>query len=135
MYLSGTVDLDDKPSEKCKRASNSSGLVTDNLSLRKEPLGTGTQEPPLQMKNNSVADGFGLKSKDNNTSPLKSPIKEIRKSLLNSGGDSEYRAQSAASLLRNSESAGKDRENHEVDNASNLLLDAATDPTIPTEVS
>lgn len=103
----------------------------DNFSPRKEPLGTGSLEPSLQMMNNNAIDGFILKSKTNPT-PLKS--KEIQKSLVNSGDGPESRAQNGAFSVGNLKKAGKERKNHEEDNLSNFLRDAATDPTIPTEV-
>lgn len=122
-----SVDLDDKPSEKSKGVSNYGGpVVTDLSSLKREPA--------LQMKNNDVSDGFRLDAKGISYSPVKTSGKELAKPFENSGNDSETRAQKDAYSLRNSGRAVKGRaQSPEV--ASELLLDAATDPTLPTEAT
>lgn len=129
LYVSGNfiVDLDDKPSEKSKGVSNYGGpAVTDLSSLKREPA--------LQMKNNDVSDGFRLDAKGISYSPVKTPSKELAKPFENSGNDLETRAQKDAYSLRNSGRAVKGRaQSPEV--ASELLLDAAMDPTLPTEVN
>ena len=102
----------------------------DGSSLNREHLSTESREPALQMKNNER--GFRLNtSKGMAYSPSKNPGKEITKSFDNSGGDSETKASS----LRNLGKAIKGRESNRLEAASDLILDAATDLTLPTEVT
>lgn len=124
------VVLEDKPSEKSKMVSNHGVPVSDHFSLKREHL--KSREPPLQTKNNALTDG----SKPNTKGVSYSPVgKEVRKSFDNSASDLETRAQTDASSHRNLGNAVKGRKNNGLGEASELTLDAATDPTLPTEVN
>lgn len=125
------VDLEDKPSEKSKMVLNHGGPATDHLSLKREHLRLESREPPLQTKNNALTDGFKLNTKDASYSPVG---KEVRKSSDNSSSDLETRAQPDASH-RNLGNTVKRRKSNGLEEASELSLDAATDPTLPTEVN
>ncbi|PON32773.1 Phox domain containing protein [Parasponia andersonii] len=127
-----SVGLEDKPSERSKGVSNFGGSVMDGSSMNREHLGVEIREPALQMKNN--VDGFRLNSsKGIAYSPAKNPGKEITKSIDISHGDSETKAQKDASSLKNLGKGVKGRESDRPELASELLLDAATDVTLPTE--
>lgn len=128
------VGLEDKPSERSKSVSNFGGPVMDDSSLNREHLSTESREPALKMKNN--ADRFRLNtSKGMAYSPAKNPGKEITKSFDNLAGDSETKAQKDASSLRNLGKAVKGRETDRPEAASDLILDATNDLTLPTEVN
>ncbi|XVF26747.1 hypothetical protein REPUB_Repub14bG0045000 [Reevesia pubescens] len=114
-----SVDLDDNPSEKSKKASTVMGPLTSPLSSRREQLDTKSKESALQMKSNL-------------DSPSKIPTKERGKSFEDSGSDSDTRMQ-INSFVRNTGKNVKGRENDRMEDASELLLDAATHPTLPTE--
>ncbi|KAE7997446.1 hypothetical protein FH972_002084 [Carpinus fangiana] len=108
-----SVDLEDKPSEKSKKLPNSIGPTTDHLSPRREHLSTGSKESALPMKNNFVADGLRSNGKD--TRP-----QNYASSPPNLGTTAKERD-------------GKERDGYGLEEASESHLDAATDPTLPTE--
>ncbi|XP_021298740.1 uncharacterized protein LOC110427513 isoform X2 [Herrania umbratica] len=126
-----SVDLDDNPSEKVKKASNVMGPLMGSLSSRGEQLDTGSKEPPLQMKLNLATDGL-RNAKDICYSPAKIPTKERGKSLEDSGSDSDTTLRNN-SVIRDTGKNAKGRENKRTEDTSELLLDAATYPTLPTE--
>lgn len=124
------VDLEDKPSEKSKRVSNYGGPLTGHVSSKRDHLSVESREPPLQMQSNVLTDGFRLNAKGVSNSPVG---KQYKKSFDKSGNDSEARAQTDASH-RNLGTTVKGRRNNGLE-ASELVLDAANDPTLPTEVN
>ncbi|EOY26788.1 PREDICTED: uncharacterized protein LOC18595932 [Theobroma cacao] len=126
-----SVDLDDNPSEKIKKASNVMGPLMGSLSSRREQLDTGSKEPALQMKLNLATDGL-RNAKDISYSPSKFPTKERGKSLEESGSDSDTRLQNN-SVVRDMGKNAKGKENKRTEDTSELLLDAATYPILPTE--
>lgn len=103
-----SVDLEDKPSEKSKQLPNFLGPTTGHLSPRREHLSSGSKESALPMKNNLVADGLRSNGKDT-------------------------RPQNYASSLANLGATAKERDGDGLEEASESHLDAATDPTLPTE--
>lgn len=127
-----SVDLDDNPSEKIKKASNVMGPLMGSLSSRREQLDAGSKEPALQMKLNLATDGL-RNAKDISYSPSKFPTKERGKSLEESGSDSDTRLQNN-SVVRDMGKNAKGKENKRTEDTSELLLDAATYPILPTEV-
>ncbi|KAL5575140.1 hypothetical protein UlMin_016839 [Ulmus minor] len=127
-----SVDLDDKPSEKSNGLPNFGGPLTDHVSLKKEQLRTENGEPVLQMKENAEADGFRLNAKGVSNSPVKKSGKEVIKSFDNSAHDSETRAKKDTTTLKTLGKAVKVGESDCLE-ASESPLDAATDPTLPTE--
>lgn len=127
------VDLEDKPSEKSRRVSNYGGLVTGHASSKRDHPSVESREPPLQMQNNVSTDGFRLNAKGVSSSPVG---KEYKKSFDKSGSDSEARAQTGASSCRNlGTTTVKERKYNGLGEASEFVLDAANDPTLPTEVN
>lgn len=124
------VGLDDKPSEKGQKVSTFSGPVIDPFSLKREQIGIGIKDSTLQVKNNAVGDGLRLNAKGS-SSPVKIPGKDFGKSLNTPGACSGTGGQKQASSLTNLGKTIKGREELE----SELFLDAATDPTLPTEVN
>jgi sorting nexin-13 len=125
------VDLEDKPSEKSKKLPNFHGPRTDHLSPTREHLSTETKESAFPMKNDFVADGL-RNGKGMSHSPVKILGKEFGKSVDNSGSDT--RPQNFASSLANLRTTAKGRDGDGLEEASESHLDAATDPTLPTEV-
>ncbi|KAH7547284.1 hypothetical protein FEM48_Zijuj01G0293400 [Ziziphus jujuba var. spinosa] len=126
-----SVDLEDKPSEKSRRVSNYGGLVTGHASSKRDHPSVESREPPLQMQNNVSTDGFRLNAKGVSSSPVG---KEYKKSFDKSGSDSEARAQTGASSCRNlGTTTVKERKYNGLGDASEFVLDAANDPTLPTE--
>ncbi|XP_041015002.1 uncharacterized protein LOC121257812 isoform X2 [Juglans microcarpa x Juglans regia] len=103
-----SVDLDDKPSEKSKKLPNFLGPVTNNLSSRREHLGSESKEPAFCAKSNVMADRLRSNGKD--TSPQ------------NDAASPTYLGNPV-----------KGRDDIALEEASESLLDAATDPTLPTE--
>ncbi|XP_062155609.1 uncharacterized protein LOC133863600 isoform X2 [Alnus glutinosa] len=125
-----SVDLEDKPSEKSKKLPNFHGPRTDHLSPTREHLSTETKESAFPMKNDFVADGL-RNGKGMSHSPVKILGKEFGKSVDNSGSDT--RPQNFASSLANLRTTAKGRDGDGLEEASESHLDAATDPTLPTE--
>lgn len=103
-----SVDLEDKPSEKSKQLPNFLGPTTGHLSPRREHLSSGSKESAFPMKNNLVADGLRSNGKDT-------------------------RPQNYASSLANLGATAKERDGDGLEEATESHLDAATDPTLPTE--
>ncbi|KAM3699787.1 hypothetical protein ACJW31_05G051900 [Castanea mollissima] len=103
-----SVDLEDKPSGKAKRLPNFLGPVNDHLSLRREHLSTESKESAFQIKNNFVADGLRSNEKDSRTQNCTASLANLGNTARGRGGDS-------------------------LEEASESHLDAATDPTLPTE--
>lgn len=103
-----SVDLEDKPSGKAKNLPNFLGPVTDHLSLRREHLSTESKESAFQIKNNFVADGLRSNEKDSRT-------------------------QNCTASLANLGNTARGRDGDSLEEASESHLDAATDPTLPTE--
>lgn len=120
-----SVDLDHKPSAKGTSVSKFVGPVTDSLSSKRAQLGAEGLESTLQMKKKFVADGTGVPQ-----SLVKKPGIESGKPFEHSGSDSDIRMQNNSTSIRNMEKTVLGREGEET---SDLILDAATDPTIPTE--
>lgn len=126
------VDLDNSPSEKSKKASNSMGPLMGPLSSMKEQLDTKSKESAFQMKPNLATDGL-RNEKDVSFSPSKVSTKKQGKSFEDSGSDSDTRMQSN-SFVRNMERNAKGRENDRKEDASELILDAAAHSALPAEV-
>ncbi|XP_062008356.1 uncharacterized protein LOC133725216 isoform X2 [Rosa rugosa] len=123
-----SVGLDDKPSEKSKKALNFGEPVIDPFSLKREQIGIGIKDSTLQVKNNAVGDGLRLNAKGS-SSPVQNPGKDFGKPLNTPGTCSSTGGQKQASSLMNSGKTSKGREEQE----SELFLDASTDPTLPME--
>ncbi|KAL0010460.1 hypothetical protein SO802_005568 [Lithocarpus litseifolius] len=103
-----SVDLEDKPSGMAKRLPNFLGPVTDHVSLRREHLSTESKESAFQIKNNSMADGLRSNEKDSRT-------------------------QNCTASLANLGNTARGRDGDSLEEASESHLDAAIDPTLPTE--
>jgi sorting nexin-13 len=129
------VDLENKPSEKAKKLPNFLAPVTNNLSSRREHLSTESKESAFKIKNNVVADVLRSNEKGMSCSPVKKLGKEFGMSFDNSGCDSDSRTQNHAASLTNSGNTAKGRDGDGLEEASESLLDATTDPTLPTEVT
>ncbi|XP_018837496.2 uncharacterized protein LOC109003695 isoform X3 [Juglans regia] len=128
-----SVDLEDKPSEKSKKLPNFLGPVTNNLSSRREHLGSESKEPAFRVKSNVMADRLRSNGKGASHFPVKHLGKEFRNSFNNSGGDSDTSPQNDAASPTYLGNPVKGRDDNALEEASESLLDAATDPTLPTE--
>ncbi|KAE8680777.1 hypothetical protein F3Y22_tig00111366pilonHSYRG00071 [Hibiscus syriacus] len=126
-----SVGLDDNPSEKSKKASNVMGPLMGPLTSRRRQLDTESNEPSLQIKPNFATDEL-RNAKNVSTSPSKVPTEGWCKSSEDTGSDSDARVGNTL-LVRNSKENVKGRENKIVEDASELLLDSAMYPTLPTE--
>ncbi|KAG4124965.1 hypothetical protein ERO13_D10G070500v2 [Gossypium hirsutum] len=125
-----SVDLDDNPSEKGRKASNVMGPLMGPLSSRRQLLDTESKGPSSQIRPNHATDG-SRKAKNVPYSPSKNPTEEWCKSVEDTGsGDARVRNTSS---IKNTGKNVKGRENERVEDASELLLDAATYPTLPVE--
>ncbi|KHG17215.1 Sorting nexin-13 [Gossypium arboreum] len=125
-----SVDLDDNPSEKGRKASNVMGPLMGPLSSSRQLLDTESKGPSSQIRPNHATDGL-RKAKDVRYSPSKNPTEEWCKSVEDTGsGDARVRNTSS---IKNTGKNVKGRENERVEDASELLLDAATYPTLPVE--
>ncbi|XAR50641.1 hypothetical protein NMG60_11005013 [Bertholletia excelsa] len=99
--------------------------VDPSLSGREQRLASTSP-----VKHNFVADGSKLNTKGPLHSPQKVPPKESGKPLEDSGSDSDYAEKRNISQARKP-MKGTDGDNLQTSNQ--LLVDAATDPTLPTE--
>ncbi|KAA8541797.1 hypothetical protein F0562_022949 [Nyssa sinensis] len=128
-----SVNLNDTAQEKCKDVHDIGGHAIDSLPSRRENLSAESKESALQIKRNVVADGSRLNPKLVVHSSPKKPAKEFVKPFEDSGSDSDNGVQKNISPTGN---LGKTTKGSEVDGlqaSSKLLIDAATDPTLPTE--
>ncbi|XP_044485797.1 uncharacterized protein LOC123211255 isoform X2 [Mangifera indica] len=123
-----SVDLEDKPSEK---VSNTAWPVV-SPSSRREHFGSESKESTQQVKDNFIADGKKSHAKEMSHSPLKANNKELGKSLDDPGSGSDNKVLNNSSYFRNLGKIVKGKENDGSVEKSELL-DAATDPTLPSE--
>lgn len=125
------VDLDDKPPETSKKLLNVTGPVVDQLSSRGEHLSIENRESSLQLKNNSTVDGLRLDTKGSSHSSVAG--KEHEKSFTSESDPNGRMQQTHPS--RNLGKMLKERETDGLEEISRSLADAATDPSLPTEVN
>ncbi|MBA0599302.1 hypothetical protein Gorai_005528, partial [Gossypium raimondii] len=106
------------------------GPLMGPLSSRRQLLDTESKGPSSQIRPNHATDG-SRKAKDVPYSSSKNPTEEWCKSVEDTGsGDARVRNTSS---IKNTGKNVKGRENERVEDASELLLDAATYPTLPVE--
>uniref|UniRef100_A0A5B6ZWC0 Sorting nexin-13 n=1 Tax=Davidia involucrata TaxID=16924 RepID=A0A5B6ZWC0_DAVIN len=128
-----SVDLDDTAQEKSKEVHNIIGQVMDPLFSRRENSKAESKESALQTKRDVVADGSRLNTKLVVHSSPKKPAKEIGNPFEDSASVSDNGAQKNISPKGN---LGNTKKGSEVDGlqaSSESLIDAATDPILPTE--
>ncbi|OUZ99956.1 Phox homologous domain [Macleaya cordata] len=128
-----SVDLDDKPYEKSAKVQHVIEPADDHLSSMAQNLGRKSKENVLQMKQNLVADDSSLKTRNTSHTSLKSSGKDRNILYEDSDSDSDGRGQNFASSIRKLGKPLKERVSDNPKETSELLLDAATDPTLPTE--
>ncbi|KAF8407046.1 hypothetical protein HHK36_006171 [Tetracentron sinense] len=129
-----SVDLDDKPYEKSPKVQNLVvEPVNDPVYSRREHLDIKGKETVVQMKPNYVTDNSRLNSRVTAHSTIKKPGQECENSFEDSGRDSDSRMQKNVSSIRKSGKTLRERGNDGPQETSELLLDASTDPTLPTE--
>ncbi|KAL7222183.1 hypothetical protein ACSBR1_023985 [Camellia fascicularis] len=121
-----SVGLDDTPHERGKEVQNALGPSVNPFSSRTEHQNAESKEFP----HNFVAGGSRLNTQGAIHSPQKKPAKEFRKPFDDLTSDSDNAEQRNVSLTRNSI---KGRKCADVQALSQSLIDAATDPTLPTE--
>lgn len=130
------VDLEDTPRAKDKEAGFVGGPVTDPLSSRsrRELLNSESKESVCPMKSNYMADGPILTPKSVVLPPPKKPTKDSGKSLEDSGSDSDNAAQNNISPTRKLGQTVKGIQGDGLHVPSGSHVDAASDPTLPSEV-
>lgn len=128
-----SVDLEDKPSEKSTKLSNSIGNLISPSSYRRENLGSENEESAGHAKDNFVAEGQKVNVKEMFHSPGKNTSKEHEKPLEDSRSGLDTSVQKSSPSIRNLGKPMKGRKSDGLEETSELLLDASTDPTLPTE--
>ncbi|XP_022150449.1 uncharacterized protein LOC111018592 isoform X2 [Momordica charantia] len=121
-----SVDLDDKPHEDNRSISNPSSPLSGLLPLMRDHAIAEILEPKLPAKSKLQANGLRLNTKDSST---------MEKSGLSNRnyGKTEDQKENGALSNRNSLKTESPKENERMVEASDSLLDAATDPMLPTE--
>ncbi|KAG4211749.1 hypothetical protein ERO13_A02G086700v2 [Gossypium hirsutum] len=125
-----SVDLDSNPSEKSNKASSVLVPLVGPLSSKGEQLDTESKESARQMKPNLAMDG--LRNAKNMSYPPKVLTKEQGNSIEDSGSNSDT-GMSKISFVRHTEKNVKGKANDGMEDASELVLDAVSHPTFPTE--
>ncbi|KAL5757920.1 hypothetical protein ACOSP7_020531 [Xanthoceras sorbifolium] len=128
-----SVDLEDKPSEKSTKVSNTIGPMVGPSSSRTGHLGSESKESAWKMKDNVVTDGVKYSAKEMSNSPVKNNVKECGKPSEDSGNGPDTKVKNISLSLRNLGKIVKGRENDGSEERSDSRLDAATDPTLPNE--
>lgn len=123
-----SVHLEDKPRKKSEMVPNSP------LTSRREHLGAESKES-MQMKQNFVSDWSRSPTTGISRSPMHKNVKECSKPSEDSGSDKDSRVQISSSSIKFLEKGteGSEGGGDGLPEASELLLDAASDPTLPTE--
>lgn len=105
------------------------------LTSRREHLGAESKES-MQMKQNFVSDWSRSPTTGISRSPMHKNVKECSKPSEDSGSDKDSRVQISSSSIKFLEKGteGSEGGGDGLPEASELLLDAASDPTLPTEV-
>ncbi|TYH28477.1 hypothetical protein ES288_A02G145800v1 [Gossypium darwinii] len=121
-----SVDLDSNPSEKSNKASSVLVPLVGPLSSKGEQLDTESKESAQQMKPNLAMDGL------RNAKNMSYPPKVLTKEQGNSIEDSDT-GMSKISFVRHTEKNVKGKVNDGMEDATELVLDAVSHPTFPTE--
>lgn len=125
------VDLDSNPSEKSNKASSVFGPLVGPLSSKREQLDTESKESARQVKANLAMDG--LRNANDMSYPPKVLTKEQGNSIEDSGSNSDT-GMPKISFVRHTGKNVKGSANDRMEDASELVLDAVSHPTFPTEV-
>lgn len=121
-----SVDLADKPHEDNRSVSNPNSPINQGLSpLRKDHAIAETFEPKLRVKTKFQENGLRLNTKDATTEKSGLPDRN--------SGKSENQKENGTLPNRNCGKTESQKENERSGVASESLLDAATDPMLPTE--
>lgn len=97
-------------------------------------MGSESKESAGQAKHNFVAEGQKFNVKEMSRSPVQNTSKEHEKSLEDSRSGLDTSVQKSSPSLRNLGKPMKGRKSDGLEETSESLLDASTDPTLPTEV-
>ncbi|TYG75934.1 hypothetical protein ES288_D03G072800v1 [Gossypium darwinii] len=125
-----SVDLDSNPSEKSDKASSVLVPLAGPLSSKREQLDTESKESARQMKPNLARDG--LRNAKDMSYPPKVLTKEQGNFIDDSGSNSDTGV-SKISFVRHTGKNVKGKVNDRMEDASELVLDAVSHPTFPTE--
>ncbi|XP_057465068.1 uncharacterized protein LOC130754828 isoform X2 [Actinidia eriantha] len=125
-----SVDLDGTPRERSKEGQDALGPPVNQLSSQREQRNVESKESPLPMKHNFVTDGSRLKAQGTVHSPQTKCAKEFGKPFEDSGSDSDNAEQINKSPAIKPK---KRREGDRLQVSSQSLIDAATNPSLPTE--
>ncbi|CAK9310487.1 unnamed protein product [Citrullus colocynthis] len=120
-----SVDLADKSHEDSRSVSNPNSPLSGLLPLRRDHAIAECLEPKLQAKSKLQPNGLGLTSKDATMEKNGLPDRN--------SGRTDNQKENGTLSNRNSGKTESQNENEKSGEASDLLLDAATDPMLPTE--
>ncbi|KAJ4952564.1 hypothetical protein NE237_029396 [Protea cynaroides] len=128
-----SVNLDNKSYEKSTKVQNLVGAANDPLLNRREHLDTNRKETAMQIKRNLVEENPGLRRRSISCLPVKILSKEHENPMEGSGSDSDNGLQRSDRYVRKYETALKERGSDNPQKTSEVFLDTATDPALPTE--
>ncbi|KAJ4958209.1 hypothetical protein NE237_025320 [Protea cynaroides] len=128
-----SVNLDNKSYEKSTKDQNLVAAVNGPLLNRGEHLNINRKETTLQIKQSVVAENPGLRGSSKSCLPVKISGEKHENHMEASGSDSNGRLQRSDRYIRKSEISRKERGSENPQETSEVFLDAATDPTLPTE--
>lgn len=123
------VDLDDTANERTKDGQTATGPA-DSLSSRRQQRIAESKESTVPMKHNVVGDGSKLNAKGAVQSPQMKPAKEFRNPSENSSSVNNEEHTKVALTRKSIKGGGSD----DLQASSHSVNNAATDPTLPTEV-
>lgn len=123
------VDLDDTANERTKDVQTVIEPA-DSLSSRRQQRNAESKESTLSMKHNVVGDGSKLNAKGAVQSPQMKPVKEFGNPSVNSSSVNNEEHAKVSLTRKSTKGGGRD----DLQASSHSVNDAATDPTLPTEV-
>ncbi|KAM7255616.1 hypothetical protein ACFE04_008514 [Oxalis oulophora] len=124
-----SADLDNHSSEKSKQVPYVAGLGVTPLPARRK-VGIETKESRLNVKPGPL----GNNMRSNSIDMSHSPVKNQPKKLFNTSGDHDINTRSEKNLpCKVSGKVSEDKVNDGVEDRTELFVDAASDPTFPTE--
>lgn len=128
-----SVNLDDTTHEKSKEYQSNVGVVKDPASSRKEHLYAEKKEPAFRIKHDAMPERLQMNTKSLALSSPKKPVNVVRKSVEDSSSDSDStmpRSLISSKNLDKTSNTGKEG----LHASCQLPIDAASDPTLPSEV-
>lgn len=126
--------MDGTANEKNKVVADSAGPIMDQLPSKRELQNSETKGSAPQMRINHVTDLSRLNTITVAPIPPEKPAKAFRKPLEDSSNDSDKMVEDKIPLNRKLGTTVKEGEVYGLPPAYELPIDAATDPTLPSDV-